>query len=145
MYQPIVQRVGCLIAMGCFATHLTGCSVVMALFGSKVDMSVLHVGSSREEVEAQLGKPVSSTPTNWGAQTDTYAYVAGNERSIGRALSFLLLDILTLFLYEIFFTIGELARGNKERVPIHYGPDGLVAGINETAPDAPPGLPAPVY
>jgi hypothetical protein len=51
---------------------------------------------------------------------------------------YLLYDVITLCFAEIIFTPAELASGTKNRLPIYYGADGLVAGINESAPETRP-------
>jgi hypothetical protein len=118
---------------------LTGCSVVMALHGKKgPNLQAVHVGSTREEVQAQLGAPVESHPTDWGAKTEIYEYEPGYEPGVGRAFGNLVSDLYTLGGYELFWLIGQFTRGDERRLPIYYGPDGRVAGINETAPEIPP-------
>ena len=120
------------------ASTLGGCSIVMALSGHEdPNLQHLQVGSTRGEVEHQLGQPKESHPTSYGAQTDIYEYEINNEPSAARAVMYLLYDVFTIGFAEIVFTPAELSTGTTIRLPIYYGPDGLVAGINETAPEMP--------
>lgn len=117
---------------------LSGCSIGMALSGHKdPNLQSLHLGSTKEEVELELGQPKESHPTSYGARTDIYEYEVNNEPSSGRAAMYLLYDVLTIGIAEVIFTPAELMTGEKKRLPIYYGVDGRVAGINETAPEMP--------
>jgi len=127
-----------LMAGSVLASALSGCSIGMALSGHKdPNLQTLHVGSTMEEVELELGQPKESHPTSYGARTDIYEYEVNNEPSSGRAAMYLLYDVLTIGIAEIIFTPAELMTGEKKRLPIYYGVDGRVAGINETAPEMP--------
>ena len=117
---------------------LTGCSVVMALSGKKEpNLAAIHVGSTRQEVEMQLGQPVESIPTEYGAKTDVYEYEAGNEPSKARAFVHALYDLLTLGIYELIGTPAEASLGEMRRLPIVYGQNDRVVAINEYAPERP--------
>ncbi|HJT20784.1 MAG TPA: FlgO family outer membrane protein [Nitrospira sp.] len=116
----------------------------MALNGHKdPNLSSFHVGSTKEEVEFQLGPPKETHPTDYGARTDFYEYEVNNEPSGARAVMYLIYDIFTFGISEIVFTAAELMTGENKRLPIYYGADGRVAGINETAPEIPT-LPAAI-
>jgi hypothetical protein len=117
---------------------LSGCSIGMALIGHKdPNLQGLHVGSTKGEVELELGQPKESHQTSYGARTDIYEYEVNNEPSSARAGMYLIYDVLTIGISEIIFTPAELMTGEKKRLPIYYGVDGRVAGINETAPEMP--------
>jgi len=120
------------------ASTLSGCSIGMALSGQKdPNLQSLHVGSTRGEVELELGQPKESHPTSYGARTDIYEYEVNNEPSSARAGMYLIYDLLTIGIAEIVLTPAELMTGEKKRLPIYYGVDGRVAGINEIAPEMP--------
>ena len=120
------------------ASTLGGCSIVMALSGHKdPNLQNLHVGSPKGEVELELGQPKESHLTSYGAWTDIYEYEINNEPSATRAIMYLLYDVLTIGFSEIIFTPAELISGRTQSLPIYYGPDGQVVGINETAPEMP--------
>lgn len=117
---------------------LTGCSVVMALHGKKGgNPQAIHVGSTEEEVQTQLGTPVESRSTGWGAKTEVYEYELGYEPSVGLAFGNFIIDFYSLGGYELVWSIKELAH-DRNRLSIYFGPDGRVAGLNETAPETPP-------
>jgi len=139
-YKYVVRLMAGLV----LASTLSGCSIGMALSGHKdPNLQSLHVGSTKGEVELELGPPKESHPTSYGAQTDIYEYEVNNEPSSARAAVYLLYDLLTIGIAEIIFTPAELMTGEKKRLPIYYGVDGRVAGINETAPEMPVTPPQP--
>src|SRR3989304_10513119 len=103
---------------------LSGCSVGMALSGKKdPNLGAFRVGSTRGEVELQLGGPVSSVSNPNGSRTDVYEYDLGNEPSTGRAIGHGVLDVLTLGLWEIVGTPIEGFTGTKHQITIVYGPE----------------------
>ena len=131
-YTYVVRLMASLV----LASTLSGCSIGMALSGHKdPNLQSLHVGSTRGEVELELGQPKESHPTSYEAETDIYEYEVNNEPSSARAALYLLYDLLSIGIAEIIFTPAELMTGEKKRLPIYYGVDGRVAGINETAPE----------
>ena len=133
-YKYVVKLMAGLV----LASALSGCSIGMALSGHKdPNLQTLHVGSTKGEVELELGQPKESHPTSYGARTDIYEYEVNNEPSSTRAAVYLLYDLLTIGIAEVIFTPAELMTGEKKRLPIYYGVDGRVAGINETAPEMP--------
>jgi hypothetical protein len=133
-YKYVVRLMAGLV----LASALCGCSIGMALSGHKdPNLQTLHVGSTKGEVELELGQPKESHPTSYGARTDIYEFEVNNEPSPARAVTYLLYDVLTIGIAEIILTPAELMTGEKKRLPIYYGVDGRVAGINETAPEIP--------
>ena len=142
-YKYVVKLMAGLV----LAITLSGCSIGMALSGHKdPNLQTLHVGSTKGEVELELGQPQESHPTSYGARTDIYEFEVNNEPSSARAGLYLLYDVLTIGIAEVIFTPAELMTGEKKRLPIYYGVDGRVAGINETAPEMPmtPSQPRPL-
>ena len=85
-----------------------GCSVVMALSGSKdPDLSILRMGASREEIELQLGPALNDIQLPGGSHICTYQYSANNT----------------------FFTqilMGRPENLDTRTVTVQYGPDMLV-------------------
>lgn len=133
-YKYVVRLMAGLVLV----STLSGCSIGMALSGHKdPNLQSLHVGSAKEEVELELGQPKESHPTSYGARTDIYEYEVNNEASPARAVLYLVYDVLTIGIAEIIFTPAELMIGKTNRLPIYYGVDGRVTGINETAPEMP--------
>ena len=110
---------------------LSGCSVGMAMSGKKEpNLGAFRVGSSRGEVELQLGSPVSSATTPEGKRVDIYEYKLGNEPSAGRAIGHGVLDVLTLGLWEVAGTPIEGFQGEKKRLTIRYDAKDTVEAIN---------------
>ncbi|OPX19017.1 MAG: hypothetical protein BZ151_11525 [Desulfobacca sp. 4484_104] len=111
---------------------LSGCSVGMAMSGKKEpNLSILRVGTTKGEVEVQLGQPVSVVTAEDGSQAATYEFETGNEPSAGRAVAHGLMDVVTLGLWEAVGTPIEGSKGNKRQVIVNYGPDEKVRGINQ--------------
>lgn len=111
---------------------ISGCSVGMAMSGKEdPNFAAFRVGSTRGEVELQLGKPISSVTTPEGMRVDLYEYEIGNKPSAGRAIGHGVMDILTLGLWEIIGTPIEGFQGDKKRVTITYDKKDRVEAINQ--------------
>src|SRR5881409_1809001 len=81
---------------------LAGCSVAMALHGTpEPNFKAFEVGSSRQQVEIQLGKPVSSEQLGEGKKKDTYRFELGNSPNGHRAKMNLYIDLATFGLWEV--------------------------------------------
>ena len=94
---------------------ITGCSVGMALSGSKnKDTSVIYKGSERSFVIAKLGLPDHSIQDDDGNWVDTYYIKEGNEPSAGRAIGHGVMDVLTLGLWEVIGTPIEAVAGSED-------------------------------
>jgi S1-C subfamily serine protease len=136
------------VAVVCMSFALASCSVGMALSGKKdPNLGMIRQGSTRGEVELELGTPTSSVTHEDGKRTDAYEYELGNEPSTGRAIAWGVLDVFTLGLWELAGTPIEALQGTKYRMTILYGPDNRVISINQVpAPPVPgkkEGEPAP--
>ena len=123
------QGMAGLVCAGLLA--LSGCSVGMALSGKPdPNLTAIHIGSTRGEVELQLGKPVDTVSLGEGARLDTYEFEKGNEPSPGRAVAHGVMDVLTLGLWEIAGTPIEAVQGDTYRVKIQYDGDDKVVAVN---------------
>lgn len=123
------------------ALYLTvaGCSVGMAMSGKKdPNLGAFRVGSTRGEVELQLGSPMSTTSTVEGRRVDLYEYEIGNEPSGGRAIAHGVMDVLTLGLWEIIGTPIEGFQGTKHRLTVTYDQEDRVLAINQAVVPPPP-------
>ena len=121
----------------CFA--LAGCSVGMAMSGKKdPNLGAFRIGSTRGEVELQLGSPISTTTTGEGRRVDLYEYEIGNEPSAGRAIAHGVMDVLTLGIWEIIGTPIEGFQGTKHRLTITYDNEDRVLAINQAVVPPPP-------
>lgn len=135
--QHCLMRIGILYAALYLA--LAGCSVGMAMSGKKdPNLGAFRVGSTRGEVELQLGSPMSTTSTVEGRRVDLYEYEIGNEPSGGRAIAHGVMDVLTLGLWEIIGTPIEGFQGTKHRLTITYDNEDRVLAINQAVVPPPP-------
>jgi hypothetical protein len=117
---------------------LSGCSVAMALHGNQEpNFDAFEVGSTRKQVEIQLGTPMSTTSRTDGTKEDTYKYEMGNSPNGARATLYFYYDVFTFGLAEVIFTPIELFQGHDEVTKIVYSPDDRVLDINGYTP-APP-------
>lgn len=109
----------------------TNCSVMMAARGEREpNLGAFNVGASRAQVEAQLGKAKSSATLPDGTRLDTYTYVIGNEPSAGRAVAHAVMDVLTLFIWEIIGTgIEASEQGETKQIMVTYTSDDTVKKI----------------
>jgi hypothetical protein len=95
---------------------LSACSARQALNGrSEPDLSFIRVGMTREAVELDLGHPVYSASNAAGGTTDTYEYPVGAKPSTFRAVSYVILDIISLCSWEL---IAEQVP--QKRVQVEY-------------------------
>ena len=118
-----------------------GCSVVMALNGNhEPNFKAFEVGSSRQQVEIQLGKPVASQPIAEGKKKDTYRFEMGNSPNGHRALMNLYIDFYTLGIWEIIGTIVEARMGHDEETQITYDTNDRVLAIEGYTPPEPTGV-----
>jgi hypothetical protein len=117
---------------------LTGCSVAMALSGNpEPNFKAFEVGSSRQQVEIQLGKPVSAKVLENGNHEDTYRFEIGNTPNGHRAMMNLYIDLYTFGIWEIPGTIVEATMGHKEETTIIYDAENRVREIRGYTPPAP--------
>jgi hypothetical protein len=99
----------------------TGCAVGMALSGERQpNLAAFSTGSTRGEVELQLGQSVQTTVREDGGRTDVYQYELGDEPSAGRAIGHGVMDVATLGLWEVVGTPIEAVQGDVRRVVIEY-------------------------
>lgn len=117
---------------------LSGCSVAMALHGNpEPNFDAFEVGSTRKQVEIQLGTPLSTTSHSDGTKEDTYKYEMGNSPNGARATLYFWYDFGTFGLAEPVFTLIELFQGNDEVTKIVYSSDDRVLDIKGYIPVPP--------
>jgi hypothetical protein len=117
---------------------LSGCSIAMALHGNQEpNFDAFEVGSTRKQVEIQLGTPVSTTVLADGTKEDTYQYEMGNSPNGARATLYFYYDLATVGLAEPIFTLIELFQGHDEVTKVVYGSDDHVLDIKGYIPPAP--------
>jgi hypothetical protein len=119
---------------------LAGCSVAMALSGTpQPNFKAFEVGSSRQQVEIQLGKPVTSQPLGEGKKKDTYHFEMGNSPNGHRAMMNLYIDLATIGIWELPGPIIEAMMGHEEETRIVYDANDRVLAIEGFTPPEPTG------
>lgn len=95
----------------------SACSVVLAAKGGKdPDEKILKPGSTKSEIEAQVGEPRRSEQAQAGGETiNFYSYTVGKDPSTGRAAIHLVVDILTLCLWEYIAWPYEISKSGDTR------------------------------
>ena len=110
---------------------VSACSVGMALSGNEEpDLGAIKLGSSRGEVQMQLGSPKNSLALDDGRRTDVYEYEIGNEPSAGRAIGHGAMDALTFGLWEVVGTPIEGFQGQPYQATITYDRNDKVLDIH---------------
>ena len=119
---------------------LAGCSVAMALHGNpEPNFKAFEVGSSRQQVEIQLGKPVASQPLDEGKKKDSYRFEIGNSPNGHRAMMNLYIDLATFGIWELPGTIIEAMMGHEEETRIIYDANDRLLAIEGYTPPEPTG------
>ena len=112
----------------CFSMFLLlqGCSAMMALSGDQnPDFKVITKGSSKAAIENQPIKAIFSETQKNGNTVVKYQYTIGKEPSVGRAVVYVLLDSITLFISELFTMPAEKAHaGTQKTIMVEYNPHG---------------------
>ena len=112
----------------CFSMFLLlqGCSAMMALSGDQnPDFKVITKGSSKVAIENQPIKAIFSETQKNGNTVVKYQYTIGKEPSVGRAVIYVLLDSMTLFISELFTMPAEMAHaGTQKTIMVEYNPHG---------------------
>jgi hypothetical protein len=121
------------LVLGLVLVH-SGCSALLVLSGKATpNLGVIRVGSTRAEVEAQLGRPISSATDDSGRNSVLYEYQRGNDPEPERAIIHGLLDAFSLGLWELAGVTIEAAQGSAHRIIVMYGRDGRVVAIKQLA------------
>ncbi len=119
-----------LLVMAAALPALSACSVGMAMSGEEdPNVSVVQSGSTRLDVERELGAPHSSRVLDDNGLEAIYRYELGNEPSTGRAIAWGALDVLTLGLWEVIGTPVEGSQGEEYEAVIVYNADGIVQSV----------------
>ncbi len=141
-YQGIIMgnfRLLSLFAVLLLASSLsTGCSVYLAMQGKEEpDIARVEVGSTRGQIELELGDPVAARPNSEGGTSDTYVYVTGDEKSAVRAVLHGAMDVITLCIWEVVGTPIELAQGDRKALEIDYDANDYAMSIRKVTPPQP--------
>ena len=105
---------------------LQGCSAMMALSGSQnPDFKVITKGNSKSVIESQPIKAIFTETQRNGNTIVKYQYTIGKEPSLVRALVYILLDSMTLFISELFTMPAEKAHARTEKtIMVEYNLQG---------------------
>jgi hypothetical protein len=111
----------------------TGCAVYLAHKGHPGGyLEVLGVGISEQHVEHELGTPSSSEPLGAGRRLSTHRVELTKQPNYARSTVHLLLDLVTLGIWEFPGSIYELSSGHRKGdVGIVYGPDDRVLEVRD--------------
>jgi len=109
----------------------TGCAVYLAHKGHPgAHLEALGVGTSEQNVEHELGTPSGSEPLGAGKRLSTYRVELTKQPNYARSTVHLLLDLVTLGIWELPGSIYELSSGHRKGdVGIVYGPDDRVLEV----------------
>ena len=114
---------------------LSGCSIAMALNGhAEPNFANVKVGAAREEVEFELGQPVSTKDIGNGKREMTYRYEMGNSPNPARATIYGYYDLVFIGLSEPVFTLIEIFQGRDEETQVVYGENTRVVEIKGYEP-----------
>lgn len=104
---------------------LSGCSISKAVHQPKAkDLSVLDVGTARDNVLVELGQPVVSEKDANGNQTDFFKFIQGQHGAAkaGKGILYGALAVTTLGLSEIVTNPveGTAGAGKEMQVKVTY-------------------------
>ena len=111
----------------------TGCAVYLAHKGHPgAHLGVLGVGTSEQHVEQEIGTPSSSELLGAGKRLSIYRVELTKQPNYARSTAHLILDIVTLGIWELPGSIYELSSGHRRGdVGIVYGPDDHVLEVRD--------------
>jgi hypothetical protein len=121
----------------CVLPLLSSCSVIMAASPSnEPSTDLFRSGTTRAAIEEEIGKPLSSHRER-ADYVCTYQYFTGDDHSYGRAAAYVVFDVLTVGIAEIFTTPVEALQGDKHVLTITYDVNERVKRVNEATTKAP--------
>lgn len=131
------KRFCCLswLCAGVIALNLSGCSVYFAASGSKdPDFNKLNPGTPRPVVEEELG-PATENQIRSNGEAALYTYKTGDQPAPGRAVLYLLGDILTICLAEyVFFPLEISNSGDSYQALVEYSKAGKLLSLTKIDP-----------
>jgi hypothetical protein len=98
------------------------------------NLGAFGVGSSRSQVEMQLGGPTTSTTLVDGTRMDLYSYEIGNTPSPARAIGHGAMDVLTLGIWEVIGTPIEAWTGQTHSLAVIYDASDRVIMLTRGSP-----------
>lgn len=105
---------------------LQGCSAMMALSGDQnPDFKLITKGTSKSVIESQPIKAIFTETQPNGNTVVKYQYTIGKEPSVGRAAIYVVLDMMTFFISELFTMPAEAVHsGTEKTIFVEYNPAG---------------------
>jgi len=110
-----------------FLLTMTGCGAMILEYHDFAGLDnppALPLGVSRQEVEKEIGKPISSRALPDGGRLDTYEYVARNPEWQKEAITSGMFSAATLGLLEplLIPMANRMVEQNRRTVTFTYGP-----------------------
>jgi hypothetical protein len=119
----------------------SGCSAIMAASSNDTpDLTVLRPGTSRAQVEAVLGKPISRIRTG-ASDVFTYQYIDADPANTRRAVVNATLAVVTLGISELVMTPAEMVQGDRHVVAARFGQNNRLLSTKNTLIPAPLDVP----
>ena len=128
-----MKKVIAYVLLALFCMSASGCAVVMATRqpGHK-DLTSLNIGTSRDEVIAELGNPTTSETDAEGNKVDIFKFKQGYYTGVKavRALGHAAADVFTLGLWEVIGTPTEAVFSGKDMaIKVTYDKDNRVKNV----------------
>lgn len=95
------------------AAYFSSCSVMMAAKHEGVELDHLQQAHTREQLIAMGAIPISAINTDGGETIETYQ-ILKEKGSVGRAMVHGILDLSTIFLWELIATPIESSLSQKK-------------------------------
>ena len=134
----MAERLAVPLCLVLLLASFSGCSVAMALNGKpEPNFEAFEKGSSRKQVEIQLGQPVSETSLTDGQKETVYHYEMGNSPNGARATLYFYYDLATIGFAEPVFTLIELFQGHTEESRVTYDAQDRLVRIDGYRPPEP--------
>lgn len=119
----------------------SGCSAIMAASGNETpDLSVLHQGTPRKQIETVLGKPLSRIRNGTG-DVFTYQYFDADPANSRRAAFNAGLALVTLGFSEIVTAPAEMVQGDRHVITARFGENDRLLSAKTTLILAPIDVP----
>ena len=130
---------------GMLASTLWGCGALILAHQDSVGLdgpasANVTLGSSREAIEATLGKPATSRPLPDGSRVDTYAYTQRNPEWQKQKVTFALVSLMTVGFAEPILVpwAGYEALKYRRTVTLTFGADERLLAYGPPPPYGPP-------
>jgi hypothetical protein len=111
-----------------------GCAVATLYRGKPgLDTTGVQPGASRADVETIMGAARREWTTQHDVRYRVYVYNGGVEGSVGDAIAFGVMDVISVGLWELFYAIHPMpdgaARKITERMAVSYDQSDTVIGV----------------